>query len=82
MPPEIAIEGEGIDAETAAFLQSVYENGLGEFAYRNGLSLRGRIVFPTTAAAAAPAPPLSGKGQDGAAAFASGPISRRIKQAQ
>ncbi|TNJ33665.1 UDP-N-acetyl-alpha-D-muramoyl-L-alanyl-L-glutamate epimerase [Arenimonas terrae] len=51
VPPEIRIEGEGIDAATAALLTSLYENGLGEFAYRNGLSLRGRIVFPATAAA-------------------------------
>src|SRR5688572_13913541 len=41
VPPTIAIEGEGIDAATATLLQSVYENGLGEFAYRNGMSLRG-----------------------------------------
>ncbi|KFN50997.1 hypothetical protein [Arenimonas composti] len=47
VPPEIVIEGEGIGADTAALLQSVYENGLGEFAYRNGLSLRGRIPFPS-----------------------------------
>ena len=46
-PPAIAIDGEPIDAATAAFLQSVYENGLGEFAYRNGLQLRGRIRFPS-----------------------------------
>jgi UDP-N-acetyl-alpha-D-muramoyl-L-alanyl-L-glutamate epimerase len=46
VPPQIRIEGYAIDAGTAAFLQSVYENGLGEFAYRNGLQLHGRIVFP------------------------------------
>ena len=46
VPPQIIIEGEGIDAATAALLTSVYENGLGEFAYRNGLSLRGKIHFP------------------------------------
>jgi hypothetical protein len=50
VPPQIVIEGEGIDAATAALLTSVYENGLGEFAYRNGLSLRGKIHFPATAA--------------------------------
>jgi hypothetical protein len=49
VPPEIRIEGEGIDAATAALLESIYENGLGEFAYRNGLSLRGKIRFPATA---------------------------------
>ena len=52
VPPEIRIEGEDIDAATAALLTSLYENGLGEFAYRNGLSLRGKIVFPATASAA------------------------------
>ena len=49
VPPEIRIEGEGIDAATATMLTSVYENGLGEFAYRNGMSLRGKIHFPTHA---------------------------------
>ncbi|WP_146908656.1 UDP-N-acetyl-alpha-D-muramoyl-L-alanyl-L-glutamate epimerase [Arenimonas daejeonensis] len=51
VPPEIRIEGEGIDAATAALVTSIYENGLGEFAYRNGLSLRGKIVFPVASAA-------------------------------
>jgi len=46
VPPEIRIESGDIDAGTAQFLQTVYENGLGEFAYRNGLNLRGKIRFP------------------------------------
>jgi len=46
VPPEIRIESYDIDAGTAAFLSEVYENGLGEFAYRNGLQLRGKITFP------------------------------------
>ena len=58
VPPEIRIEGQGIDAGTAALLGSVYENGLGEFAYRNGLSLRGKIRFPATLEAPASAPAL------------------------
>ena len=64
VPPGIRIEGEGIDAATAALLTSIYENGLGEFAYRNGLSLRGRIVFPVAAddAGTAAAPHASGDG--------------------
>jgi hypothetical protein len=49
VPPQIVVEGEGIDAATAALLESIYENGLGEFAYRNGLSLRGKIRFPASA---------------------------------
>ncbi len=48
VPPEIVIEGDGIDAATSALLTSVYENGLGEFAYRNAMVLRGRIHFPVT----------------------------------
>jgi len=46
VPPEIRIDGEGIDTETASLLDEVYRNGLGEFAYRNGLDLRECIRFP------------------------------------
>ena len=53
VPPQIVIEGEGIDAATATLLTSIYENGLGEFAYRNGLVLRGKIHFPVAAPAMA-----------------------------
>jgi len=49
VPPEIRIESGSIDAGTAEFLQMLYENGLGEFAYRNGLNLRGKIQFPHSA---------------------------------
>ena len=49
VPPEIRFEAYAIDEATAALLTSVYENGLGEFAYRNGLSLRGKIRFPVGA---------------------------------
>ena len=53
VPREIRIESYGIDADAAAFLETVYVNGLGEFAYRNGLDLHGRIRFPVGAASAA-----------------------------
>ncbi len=46
VPREIRIEGYGIDAATAALLDDIYLNGLGEFAYRNGLDLHGHIRFP------------------------------------
>jgi hypothetical protein len=59
VPPEIRIESYGIDAGTAAFLTKVYENGLGEFAYRNGLNLRGKIRFPV-ALVEAPAAAVTG----------------------
>ena len=49
VPPEIRIESASIDVDTANFLQTLYENGLGEFAYRNGLNLRGKIKFPHSA---------------------------------
>jgi hypothetical protein len=53
--PEIRIDAYAIDADTAALLTEIYENGLGEFAYRNGLSLRGTIRFPHASPAAAAA---------------------------
>jgi hypothetical protein len=49
VPPVIEIDGYAIDAATAALMERIYVNGLGEFAYRNGLDLRGRIRFPATA---------------------------------
>ena len=62
MPADIRIEAYEIDADTAAFLETVYLNGLGEFAYRNGLDLRGRIRFPADAQAGVPAPALGLRG--------------------
>ncbi|HTD28752.1 MAG TPA: UDP-N-acetyl-alpha-D-muramoyl-L-alanyl-L-glutamate epimerase [Xanthomonadaceae bacterium] len=53
--PEIRIDAYEIDAHAAALVTEIYENGLGEFAYRNGLSLRGKIRFPHTSVAASPA---------------------------
>ena len=41
-------------ADTAALLEEIYFHGLGEFAYRNGLDLRGRIASPHGAAGASP----------------------------
>jgi UDP-N-acetyl-alpha-D-muramoyl-L-alanyl-L-glutamate epimerase len=46
VPPEIRIDAYTIDAETAALLETIYVNGLGEFAYRNGLNLHEKIKFP------------------------------------
>ena len=62
VPTDIRIEAYEIDADTAAFLETVYLNGLGEFAYRNGLDLRGRIRFPANAQAGVPAPALGLRG--------------------
>src|SRR6478672_5529719 len=48
VPAEIRIEDYALDADAAALLDTIYINGLGEFAYRNGLNLHDRIRFPST----------------------------------
>ncbi|HJU07023.1 MAG TPA: UDP-N-acetyl-alpha-D-muramoyl-L-alanyl-L-glutamate epimerase [Rhodanobacteraceae bacterium] len=64
IPSRIEIENGAIDAATASLLDELYRHGLGEFAYRNGLVLRGRIAFPSTGANTIPSPalPLKGRG--------------------
>ena len=57
VPEKIVLDAYAIDAGTAAFLTEIYENGLGEFAYRNGLKLRGKIVFPAEAPTPVPVSP-------------------------
>ena len=64
VPAEIRIDGYDIDADTAALLTLIYENGLGEFAYRNGLNLHGRIKFPVADVGGASAPIAVGVGAD------------------
>ena len=81
VPPQIRIDGYGIDAPTAAFLEEVYVNGLGEFAYRNGLELHGRIRFPVEAKSPLP---LAGEGRGEGASGArpsSGPSGHLLAQA-
>lgn len=46
VPPCIEIENDAIGDAAADLLDALYLHGLAEFAYRNGLDLRGRIVFP------------------------------------
>lgn len=58
VPGEIRIESYAIDPATAGLMETVYLNGLGEFAYRNGLDLHERIRFPHGDAAGSPAPAL------------------------
>jgi hypothetical protein len=56
VPEQVRIDSYAIDAATAALVETVYLNGLGEFAYRNGLNLRGRFRLPVEGEAfAAPA---------------------------
>ncbi len=58
VPEQIRIDSYSIDADTAALLELIYVNGLGEFAYRNGLNLHGKINFPHGAAETAAVPAL------------------------
>lgn len=58
VPAQVAIDSYAIDAATAALVETVYLNGLGEFAYRNGLNLRGRFRLPVEAQAEPAAQPL------------------------
>ncbi|MGN6312153.1 MAG: UDP-N-acetyl-alpha-D-muramoyl-L-alanyl-L-glutamate epimerase [Rhodanobacteraceae bacterium] len=46
VPACIAVETGALDGSAAALMDELYLHGLAEFAYRNGLDLRGRIVFP------------------------------------
>ena len=45
VPPQLACEAFPLDRETAAFLQSLYENGLAEFAWKNRICLQGHCKF-------------------------------------
>ena len=43
IPPKLDVAGGPLDDATAELLDQLYLHGLAEFAYRNGLDLRGRI---------------------------------------
>ncbi len=55
VPPKMDVAAGPLDAATADLLDALYLHGLAEFAYRNGLDLRGRIAFPRAAIAASDA---------------------------
>ncbi|HET6433201.1 UDP-N-acetyl-alpha-D-muramoyl-L-alanyl-L-glutamate epimerase [Dyella sp.] len=59
VPPQIEVADGPLDDATADLLDALYLHGLAEFAYRNGLDLRGRIHFPR-GGSAAPAMPALG----------------------
>ncbi|MDE2315218.1 MAG: endonuclease domain-containing protein, partial [Xanthomonadaceae bacterium] len=46
VPPKIDVDDGPLDDASADLLDALYLHGLAEFAYRNGLDLRGRISFP------------------------------------
>ena len=48
IPRAITIDSYAIDPATAELIEFTYLHGLGEFAYRNGVDLHGRIRFPAT----------------------------------
>ncbi|MDO1530600.1 UDP-N-acetyl-alpha-D-muramoyl-L-alanyl-L-glutamate epimerase [Fulvimonas sp. R45] len=60
VPPRIEVADGPLDAATADLLDALYLHGLAEFAYRNGLDLRGRISFPRSATSPSP---LRGEGR-------------------
>ncbi len=51
VPPKIDVADGPLDNATADLLDALYLHGLAEFAYRNGLDLRGRVAFPHGGAA-------------------------------
>ena len=55
LPPRIEVETGQLDDATANLLDALYLHGLGEFAYRNGVDLRGKIAFPRSSAHTLPA---------------------------
>ena len=60
-PPVVELPDTPLRSGEVEFLRSFYVDGLGEFAYRNGLDLSGlRIEAPTLDAAPAPAPLRTG----------------------
>ncbi|WP_425599745.1 UDP-N-acetyl-alpha-D-muramoyl-L-alanyl-L-glutamate epimerase [Frateuria flava] len=56
VPPKIEVEP--LDEATADLADALYLHGLAEFAYRNGLDLRGRVAFPRGGATPVAAPVL------------------------
>jgi hypothetical protein len=62
LPPRIEVETGPLDDATADLLDALYLHGLGEFAYRNGIDLRGKIAFPRSDAHTFPTPTLFLKG--------------------
>ncbi|NBX66378.1 MAG: UDP-N-acetylmuramoyl-L-alanine--D-glutamate ligase [Proteobacteria bacterium] len=45
VPPRLECKAFPLDAATARWMEKVYKNGLGEFAFKNGLDLQDRVHF-------------------------------------
>jgi UDP-N-acetyl-alpha-D-muramoyl-L-alanyl-L-glutamate epimerase len=54
IPKLLICEAFDLDEKTGEFLRKFYEKGLGEFAFRNGLSLHGHCRFQTSSVGALP----------------------------
>jgi len=62
-PPVVELPGTPLRAGEAEFLRTFYVDGLGEFAYRNGLDLSGlRVEAPALDAGPLPSPPARASG--------------------
>lgn len=70
VPAQVSVDSYSVDAGTAELVEGIYLNGLGEFAYRNGLDLRGRFRLPV--AGHAQAAPALGLGTDALVAIGGG----------
>lgn len=60
LPPKIDVGEHALDAGRARFLETTWTEGLGEFAFMNGLDLAGRIRFPVDSDADATDPSPGG----------------------
>ena len=69
VPPRIDVADGPLDDATANLLDELYLHGLAEFAYRNGLDLRGRINFPRLGAGSEKASSRGGSTQPEAKAL-------------
>ena len=56
LPKTMEIRSGSLNEEQAKFWNSVYENGLGEFFYKNDIDFQGLINFPITNKSSAPNP--------------------------
>mgnify|MGYP001241900066 CR=1 FL=1 len=57
-PPQMEVGAQGLSPALRDLLDAVYQQGLGEYAHRNALSLRERAQFPPALDPPAPAPAL------------------------
>ncbi len=64
-PKNIEVRSGNLNKEQADFWDTVYENGLGEFFYKNEIDFRGLIHFPVASAPSPSPSPVSVEGSSG-----------------